>query len=669
MTAVAVITIIFTNTSMKKILLFALLLGTAVIVSFGQSPAAWQSKVSPEIRTALDRGEKADFIVIFRDHSDLSGARLLKTKSEKNRYVYNRLVETAARSQANATRIVREQQVFANRLYLVNALAVEKADASIARQLAELPEVAWLGADPWIKFDGPVQTSGDTPSGRSTVEWGVDKINAPAVWALGYTGQGVTVGGADTGYEWWHPAIKTHYRGWTGDSLTTSHQYNWHDAIHELNPLNGDTTANPFNNPCGLDAQAPCDDNNHGTHTMGTMTGDDGFGNQIGVAPGAKWVGCRNMERGWGKPSSYLECFEWFLAPTDLNGDNPNPAKSPDVINNSWYCATFEGCTDLSINELLRIAVINMKAAGIVVVAAAGNYGVNPATGQAGYAGLTSPGNAPSVLTIGAREDFTRLSFLFQHGATVLPFRKGDTVELKFSKAVDVNLAQLHILPPKFVKDAEKINKPGQPLIVKLTLEPDVQVRSFVEGPRAVVDILPPDPKVLAARKLAPPPPPPKPPEIDPAPAGNIVRVQMVEGGSATTFTTRWGRPARAAAFRRGEAIYILFDSKAKLDLSGVVRVSKRTQDVQPVTGDGVTGIRIAAAPEVLVSAAADGNTWTFTLSNSAAPTPKPIAILRENGPDGGAARLIADFGRPGGVVRWIDDPEIGDRFAAALRR
>lgn len=398
MTAVAVVTIIFTNAYMKKILLFALLLGTAVIVSFGQSPSAWQSKVSPEIRTALDRGEKADFIVIFRDHADLSGARLLKTKSEKNRYVYNRLVETAARSQANATRIVREQQVFANRLYLVNAMAVEKADASIARQLAELPEVAWLGADPWIKFDGPVQTSGDTPSGRSTVEWGVDKINAPAVWALGYTGQGVTVGGADTGYEWWHPAIKTHYRGWTGDSLTTSHQYNWHDAIHELNPLNGDTTANPFNNPCGLDAQAPCDDNNHGTHTMGTMTGDDGFGNQIGVAPGAKWVGCRNMERGWGKPSSYLECFEWFLAPTDLNGDNPNPAKSPDVINNSWYCATFEGCTDLSINELLRIAVINMKAAGIVVVVSNGNDGNN------GTCGTTSgpPGYFEESFSVGA---------------------------------------------------------------------------------------------------------------------------------------------------------------------------------------------------------------------------------------------------------------------------
>jgi hypothetical protein len=52
------------------------------------------------------------------------------------------------------------------------------------------------------------------PAERGAVEWGIEKINAPAVWALGYTGQGITVAGADTGYEWDHPAIKPHYRGY-----------------------------------------------------------------------------------------------------------------------------------------------------------------------------------------------------------------------------------------------------------------------------------------------------------------------------------------------------------------------------------------------------------------------------------------------------------------------
>ena len=37
--------------------------------------------------------------------------------------------------------------------------------------------------------------------------------------------------------------------------------------------------------------------------------------NQIGVAPGAKWIGCRNMDQGNGTPATYTECFQFFIAP------------------------------------------------------------------------------------------------------------------------------------------------------------------------------------------------------------------------------------------------------------------------------------------------------------------------------------------------------------------
>ena len=61
---------------------------------------------------------------------------------------------------------------------------------------------------------------------------------------------------------------------------------------------------------------------------MGTMIGDDGAGSsprhQIGVAPGAKWIGCRNMDAGNGTPVRYIECMQWMMAPTDLSGNNPN---------------------------------------------------------------------------------------------------------------------------------------------------------------------------------------------------------------------------------------------------------------------------------------------------------------------------------------------------------
>lgn len=358
---------------MKKHTLLVLAFAFFGVFAFAQSPAVWRSKVAPDVLAAFDRGQTADVIVVLNEQADVSAARQLHGKAARSNFVFNRLRETAERSQVNARRILHERNARANSLYLVNAIAIENTDAATVRLLAELTEIKRISLDPWVEMPPPF-VENPTVEERNTTEWGVEKINAPAVWAMGFTGQGVTVGGADTGYEWGHPVLQTHYRGWNGAN-PAEHNYNWHDAIHELSPLNGDTTSNPLNNPCGLDTGAPCDDLNHGTHTMGTMVGDDGAGNQTGVAPGAKWVGCRNMERGWGKPSSYVECFEWFLAPTDLNGLNPDPSKSPDVINNSWYCADVEGCTDLTINELIHTAMTNLQASGVVVVVSNGNNG------------------------------------------------------------------------------------------------------------------------------------------------------------------------------------------------------------------------------------------------------------------------------------------------------
>lgn len=320
-------------------------------------------------------GASVDVLVVFTEKADLSGAAHLHGKAEKGHFVYRRLLETAERSQQRVRSLLRARDARFQSLFIVNAIAIHQAAPELIQTLAALPEVAYIALDPTVALATPEQDSRLPVSSRGSIEWGVDKIQAPAVWAMGYTGQGVTVGGADTGYEWWHPAIKRQYRGYNAATGDVDHNYHWHDAIHEISPLSGDSVPDPSNNPCGVDVLYPCDDHNHGTHTMGTMVGDDGQGNQIGVAPAAQWIACRNMERGNGKPSTYLECFEWFLAPTDLNGQNPKPDLAPHVINNSWYCSVEEGCTDLVVNDLLRQAVVALRAAGIVVVVSNGNSG------------------------------------------------------------------------------------------------------------------------------------------------------------------------------------------------------------------------------------------------------------------------------------------------------
>lgn len=350
----------------------------AIAIACLASPFLWgqnfSKKISAEVAEAIRRNEAPDVLVAFGEKADLSTAKGLENKVAKADFVFKKLLETAQKSQRQALDLIHAQGASANSLFLVNALAVEKASPQLLAALAELPEVSSISFDPWIPFQAPTPAE-SAARNRNGIEWGLEKVGALLVWDMGYTGQGITIGGADTGYDWKHPAIQTQYRGWTGDAASTLHDYHWHDAIHELNPLNADDMGNLGTNPCGLSVSSPCDDHSHGTHTMGTMVGDDGQGNQIGMAPGARWVACRNMERGWGKPSTYIECFQWFLAPTDLGGQNPDPALAPHVISNSWLCPYEEGCTDLAVNELIRTAIVNLRLSGVVVVFSNGNSG------------------------------------------------------------------------------------------------------------------------------------------------------------------------------------------------------------------------------------------------------------------------------------------------------
>ena len=192
-------------------------------------------------------------------------------------------------------------------------------------------------------------------------------------------GQGIVVAGADTGVRWTHNALKPHYRGWDGQNA--DHDYNWHDSIHDS-----------VGNPCGNDSPLPCDDIAHGTHTIGTMIGDDGAGNQIGMAPGAKWIGCRNMDAGNGTPARYIECMQWFLAPTRIGGGDPDPTKAPDITNNSWECPPSEGCSA----DTLQAAVEAQAAAGIMMVSAAQNSGPGCSTVQ------NPPGIYEATYSVGA---------------------------------------------------------------------------------------------------------------------------------------------------------------------------------------------------------------------------------------------------------------------------
>jgi serine protease AprX len=341
----------------------------AVVGAIGASRATGQHvednvfhlKIAPWVIEHTANGQQAEFFVVLADQADLRPAATLTTKAEKGGYVYDAVHKKSQETQGPILRWLHDRAIEYRSFYIVNAILV-KGSREIAEALAARPDVARVEGNPRIRNALPQPEPGvkspSQPQTPETIEPGIAYTHAPDVWALGFRGQGITVAGADTGQRWTHNALKPHYRGW--DGVTADHNYNWHDSIHDS-----------IGNPCGNDSPFPCDDNGHGTHTIGTAVGDDGMGNQIGMAPGGRWIGCRNMDQGNGTPARYIECMEWFLAPYPIGGGQGDPLRAPDITSNSWVCPPSEGCSA----NTLQAAVEAQAAAGIMMVAGAGNDG------------------------------------------------------------------------------------------------------------------------------------------------------------------------------------------------------------------------------------------------------------------------------------------------------
>lgn len=322
---------------------------------FLQTPVA---KIAPRVLSDTSGDKSTSVVILLADQADVSAADDMEDQDARGWFVYNTLTQHAARTQIDLQDFLKSQGATYQSFWVANAIQVT-ADRPLVEALAARKDVSKIESNlpqRWIEEPQLAKFS-NAPQSPNVVELGVTNVNAPGVWAMGFTGQGMVIGNQDTGVRWDHNALKPKYRGW--DGVTANHNFNWHDSIHS------------GGGSCGANSVVPCDDNGHGTHTTGTTSGDDGAGNQVGVAPGAKWIGCRNMDQGNGTPATYMECFQFFIAPTDLAGNNANPLLRPHVMNNSWGCPPSEGCAA----NTLAATVVAAENAGIFVVVSAGNSG------------------------------------------------------------------------------------------------------------------------------------------------------------------------------------------------------------------------------------------------------------------------------------------------------
>jgi subtilisin family serine protease len=323
--------------------------------------------VEPGLQARLASDGAAGCLIYFREKADLSGAMAMTWQS-RGGHVVQTLQNTAQAAQARVQEYLDRHGVEYRSYWAANAIVVERASKTILDGLLEFPEIEAIAARRIIPLPEPVDQEVLRSDTGETIAPNIIHIKADQVWALGYDGAGMVVANIDGGVRYTHQALVGKYRGNLGTSF--DHNYNWWD------PVSGSKT--------------PLDENNHGTHVMGIIVGDGGPGNRIGVAPGARWIACRGCNMEGCPDESLIACGQFMLAPTDLRGEHPEPAKRPHVINNSWGV---EGGKE---GDKWYWAVVGAwQAAGIYPVFANGNDGVGCGTAHvpASYPDVTAVGN------------------------------------------------------------------------------------------------------------------------------------------------------------------------------------------------------------------------------------------------------------------------------------
>jgi len=347
------------------------------------------SKLSENIQRQLEqKGEDEIIRVIVRlEPADL--------RDVPKTMVVDRLKEHANRTQEQVIEFLQMRGArVLNKFWLANAILAE-VKVSTIRDLASLSSVEKIHEDfqvmtmendanrsltslappLGVREDFQVkvpEVSGDIVgiSSSNGATWGLNRVRAPDTWALGINGSGTRVAVLDTGVEITHPDLAG--KMWTDNPADPTYPGGWIEFDSNGNIVIGST---------------PHDTDGHGTHTSGTVVGDNASGTAIGVAPGAWLMHALILPYGGGTFAQLVAGMQWAIAPTDQYG---NPAgQRADVASMSWG--------DYGYWDDFIEPITNMKAAGVVPVASIGNAG----EGTSG-----SPGNVYEAFGIGAMDAY-----------------------------------------------------------------------------------------------------------------------------------------------------------------------------------------------------------------------------------------------------------------------
>ncbi len=317
---------------------------------------------------------------------------------ERPLVVMNELKKIAEASRQEMEPIFRKAKTdWANKeeFWLVNMIVVD-ASPSLISELSRSPLIDYIDLDQanLVKPIKPVQEKLEREKSVGGIEPGLQVINAPALWAMGYTGRGKIAFTLDTGIWPTHPAFRDHFIGYR-----KSMKQGW----------------------LGFDSQLPTDKGNaHGTHVTGTMLGlDPATSDTIGAAFNAYFMVSDPVATSLAtaKPiSAFVAAFQWAFNP---DGDTNTTDDIPDVINNSWGF-------DIAKDTLLCVSFVSqmfnaLESAGIPAIFSAGNEGPADTTISIPHHINTGLVNSFAVGSINPHDTTYPISTFSSRGPSVCP--------------------------------------------------------------------------------------------------------------------------------------------------------------------------------------------------------------------------------------------------------
>ena len=318
----------------------------------------------------------------------------------------------------------------------------------------------------------------------------------------------------------------------------------------------------------------------------------------------------------------------------------------------------------------------------------------------------------PVELRVGQATEYTRVELIWPETVDYAIRQNDNIAEVRFSRPADIDLARLAGSPPRFLRSAEG-RREGDEWLLRLVMDEGIRARAWSEDGRVSIDLVDPDadntqallaqlaelipenqpqqaddagfepaPEGYAGESATPqiedrfdsfaedgledvteiPDEPVIQVERNPVPESGVVHVAVTEFNGDLRTEFAWEGPVGASVFRRGRAIWIVFDAAADLDMDELGHRERRhVQGYQIVRGQDFVAARLDVPETTQAEARLDGDEWAVVFSERIDSPPRPVNVRRD-ARRGRLGRILVGLSEPR-AVRWIDDPVVGDRL------